>query len=66
MSVQLVSRLPGEGRSVRPVEAVAGERVAEGREVDPEDWEKVVPEGVEAMVPARGPATGENHSGSAA
>jgi hypothetical protein len=36
MSVQLVSRLPGEGRSVRPVEAVAGERVAEGREVDPD------------------------------
>jgi IMP dehydrogenase len=26
------------------------------REVDPEDWEKVVPEGVEAMVPTRGPA----------
>ena len=25
------------------------------REVDPEDWEKVVPEGVEAMVPVRGP-----------
>ena len=25
------------------------------REVDPEDWERVVPEGVEAMVPARGP-----------
>jgi IMP dehydrogenase len=24
-------------------------------EVDPEDWERVVPEGVEAMVPARGP-----------
>ena len=26
------------------------------REVDPEDWERVVPEGVEAMVPMRGPA----------
>jgi IMP dehydrogenase len=26
------------------------------REVDPEEWERVVPEGVEAMVPARGPA----------
>jgi IMP dehydrogenase len=25
------------------------------REVDPEDWERVVPEGVEAMVPVRGP-----------
>ncbi|MCG8349861.1 MAG: IMP dehydrogenase [Chloroflexales bacterium] len=25
------------------------------REVDPEDWERVVPEGVEAIVPARGP-----------
>lgn len=25
------------------------------REVDPEDWERVVPEGVEAMVPMRGP-----------
>jgi IMP dehydrogenase len=25
------------------------------REVDPEDWERVVPEGVEAMVPTRGP-----------
>jgi guanosine monophosphate reductase len=25
------------------------------REVDPEDWERVVPEGVEALVPARGP-----------
>ncbi|HEU5010895.1 MAG TPA: IMP dehydrogenase [Roseiflexaceae bacterium] len=26
------------------------------RDVDPEDWERVVPEGVEAMVPMRGPA----------
>jgi IMP dehydrogenase len=25
------------------------------REVDPEEWERVVPEGVEAIVPARGP-----------
>jgi IMP dehydrogenase len=25
------------------------------QEVDPQDWERVVPEGVEAMVPARGP-----------
>jgi IMP dehydrogenase len=25
------------------------------REVDPQDWERVVPEGVEAMVPVRGP-----------
>lgn len=27
-----------------------------GREVNPEDWERVVAEGVEAMVPMRGPA----------
>lgn len=30
-------------------------QVETGREVDPEDWEKVVPEGVEALVPYRGP-----------
>jgi len=29
--------------------------VESGREVDPEDWERVVPEGVEAVVPFRGP-----------
>ncbi len=29
--------------------------VEQHREVDPQDWERVVPEGVEAMVPARGP-----------
>jgi IMP dehydrogenase len=29
--------------------------VARGGEVDPEDWERVVPEGVEAVVPHRGP-----------
>jgi IMP dehydrogenase len=31
--------------------------VESGREVDPEDWERVVPEGVEAVVPFRGPVT---------
>jgi IMP dehydrogenase len=31
------------------------QEVEQHREVDPEDWERVVPEGVEAMVPARGP-----------
>jgi IMP dehydrogenase len=32
-----------------------------GREVDPEDWEKVVPEGVEAVVPYRGAAADVLH-----
>ncbi|HEX9369620.1 MAG TPA: IMP dehydrogenase [Roseiflexaceae bacterium] len=32
------------------------QEVEQRREVDPEDWERVVPEGVEAMVPDRGPA----------
>lgn len=31
------------------------QEIEQRREVDPEDWERVVPEGVEAMVPARGP-----------
>lgn len=31
--------------------------VESGREVDPEDWERVVPEGVEAVVPFRGPVS---------
>ncbi len=31
------------------------QEIERGREVDPDDWEQVVPEGVEAMVPARGP-----------
>jgi IMP dehydrogenase len=31
------------------------------QEVDPEDWERVVPEGVEAMVPARGPLKDSLH-----
>lgn len=31
------------------------QEVEQHREVDPQDWERVVPEGVEAMVPARGP-----------
>jgi IMP dehydrogenase len=30
-------------------------RVAQQDELEPEDWEKVVPEGVEAAVPFRGP-----------
>jgi len=30
-------------------------------EVDPQDWERVVPEGVEAMVPARGPVRDSLH-----
>jgi IMP dehydrogenase len=33
------------------------QEVERRREVDPEDWERVVPEGVEAMVPDRGPVT---------
>jgi IMP dehydrogenase len=31
--------------------------VDQHREVDPEDWERVVPEGVEATVPYRGDVT---------
>lgn len=31
------------------------QEVERGREVDPNDWERVVAEGVEAMVPVRGP-----------
>lgn len=31
------------------------QEVEQRREIDPEDWERVVPEGVEAIVPARGP-----------
>jgi IMP dehydrogenase len=31
------------------------QEIEQRREIDPEDWERVVPEGVEAMVPARGP-----------
>lgn len=35
---------------------VSRQQVDQHREVDPEDWEKVVPEGVEATVPYRGDA----------
>jgi len=31
------------------------QEIERGHEVDPDDWGQVVPEGVEAMVPARGP-----------
>jgi IMP dehydrogenase len=31
------------------------QEIERGREVDPDDWERVVAEGVEAMVPVRGP-----------
>ena len=31
------------------------QEVERGREVEPEDWERVIAEGVEAMVPVRGP-----------
>ncbi len=52
-----------DGRRVKVVRGMASltanidrQEVELRREVDPEDWEKVVPEGVEAMVPTRGPA----------
>lgn len=52
-----------DGRRVKVVRGMASltanidrQEVELRREVDPEDWEKVVPEGVEAMVPMRGPA----------
>lgn len=51
-----------KGRRYRVVRGMASltanierQEVEARREVDPEDWERVVPEGVEAMVPARGP-----------
>lgn len=50
------------GRRYRVVRGMASltanidrQEVEQQREVDPQDWERVVPEGVEAMVPARGP-----------
>lgn len=50
------------GRRYRVVRGMASltanierQEVEQHREVDPEDWERVVPEGVEAMVPVRGP-----------
>lgn len=52
-----------DGRRVKIVRGMASltanidrQEVELGREVDPEDWEKVVPEGVEAIVATRGPA----------
>ena len=52
-----------DGRRVKVVRGMASltanidrQGVELRREVDPEDWERVVPEGVEAMVPVRGPA----------
>ncbi|HLB48492.1 MAG TPA: IMP dehydrogenase [Anaerolineales bacterium] len=51
-----------DGRRVKVVRGMASltanidrQEVELRREVDPEDWERVVPEGVEAMVPVRGP-----------
>ncbi|MBM4424198.1 MAG: IMP dehydrogenase [Chloroflexi bacterium] len=51
-----------DGRRVKVVRGMASltanidrQEVELRREVDPEDWERVVPEGVEAMVPMRGP-----------
>jgi IMP dehydrogenase len=51
-----------DGRRVKVVRGMASltanidrQEVELRREVDPEDWEKVVPEGVEAIVPIRGP-----------
>ena len=52
-----------DGRRVKVVRGMASltanidrQEVDQKREVDPADWEKVVAEGVEAMVPVRGPA----------
>ena len=52
-----------DGRRVKIVRGMASlsanidrREVELRREVDPADWEKVVPEGVEAAVPVRGPA----------
>jgi IMP dehydrogenase len=52
-----------DGRRFKVVRGMASltanidrQEVELGCEVDPEDWDKVVPEGVEAMVPIRGPA----------
>src|SRR5574341_1793517 len=51
-----------DGRRVKVVRGMASltanidrQEVELTREVDPEDWERVVPEGIEAMVPVRGP-----------
>lgn len=42
-------------RGMASLTANVGRLEAEGTEVDAEDWERVVPEGVEAVVPHRGP-----------
>ncbi|MEM8530865.1 MAG: IMP dehydrogenase, partial [Chloroflexota bacterium] len=43
-------------RGMASLSANIDRQEVEGREVDPDDWERVVAEGVEAMVPVRGPA----------
>jgi IMP dehydrogenase len=57
-----------EGRRFKVVRGMASltanidrQEVETGGEVDPEDWEKVVPEGVEAVVPYRGSAADVLH-----
>ena len=42
-------------RGMASLTANVGRREVEQGEVDPSDWERVVPEGVEAVVPYRGP-----------
>jgi IMP dehydrogenase len=56
------ARVVRNGRRYKIVRGMASltanidrQEVERSREVDPEDWERVVPEGVEAMVPDRGP-----------
>jgi IMP dehydrogenase len=57
-----------DGRRFKVVRGMASltanvdrQEVETGGEVDPEDWEKVVPEGVEAVVPYRGAAADVLH-----
>lgn len=57
-----------DGRRFKVVRGMASltanldrQAIDKGREVDPEDWEKVVPEGVEAVVPYRGKAADVLH-----
>lgn len=57
-----------DGRRFKVVRGMASltanvdrQAIDKGREVDPEDWEKVVPEGVEAVVPYRGQAADVLH-----
>lgn len=42
-------------RGMASLSANIDRQEVEGRDVDPDDWERVVAEGVEAMVPVRGP-----------